>query len=113
MHGGFGREQTWNNMAAIGPDFKVKFVDEAPVGNVDIVPTLAKILGLEIPAVGSLRGRVAGEALKGGPAGKPEAGKVMVSAPNAGGLGTVMEYQEMNGVRYYDRACFANSQRCP
>ena len=43
-HGGFGRECTWNNMAAIGPDFKKRSVDNAPVGNADITPTLAKIL---------------------------------------------------------------------
>jgi arylsulfatase A-like enzyme len=106
MHGGFGREQTWNNMAAIGPDFKAGFVDEAPVGNIDIVPTLAKVLGLEMPSVGVLRGRVASEALRGGAAVKAEPGRVMVSAPGSGGLSTVMEYQEMEGVRYFDRACF-------
>jgi hypothetical protein len=36
MHGGFGRDQTYNNMAAIGPDFKAGFVDAAPVSNADI-----------------------------------------------------------------------------
>ena len=114
MHGGFGRDSTWNNMAAMGPDFKVRFVDEAPVGNIDLVPTLAKILGLEIPAVGSLRGRVAEEALRGQPAEKPAAGKVMVSAPGTGGKSTVLQYQEMKGVRYYDEACFiANPTHCP
>ena len=93
MHGGFGREQTWNNMAAMGPDFKQGFVDEAPVGNVDIAPTLAKILGVEMPSVGSLRGRVADEALVGGKTGKVEPKKTMVSKPADGGLRTVMEYQ--------------------
>ena len=85
MHGGFGREQTWNNMAAAGPDFKAGFVDEAPVGNIDIVPTLAKILGVEMPTVGTLRGRVAAEALKGGATIKVPEGKVVVSAPGPGG----------------------------
>jgi arylsulfatase A-like enzyme len=41
MHGGFGRDSTYNNMAAVGPDFKNGFVDRAPVSNADIVPTLA------------------------------------------------------------------------
>ena len=31
MHGGLGRESTFNNMAAIGPHFKRRFVDNAPV----------------------------------------------------------------------------------
>ncbi|HLI77307.1 MAG TPA: alkaline phosphatase family protein [Acidobacteriaceae bacterium] len=112
MHGGFGREQTWNNMAAIGPDFKKGFVDEAPVGNVDIVPTLAKILKIDLPSVGSLKGRVASEALKGGTTVKLAGGQVLTSAPANGGLSTVLEFQEMDGVRYYDRACFVKEKRC-
>src|SRR6185437_8118966 len=65
-HGGFGRDQTWNNMAAMGPDFKAGFVDRAPVGNIDIAQTLAHILGVELPSTGSLKGRVLSEALAGG-----------------------------------------------
>jgi arylsulfatase A-like enzyme len=59
-------------MAAMGPDFKAGFADNAPTGNVDIAPTLAHILGLEMPSVGSLKGRVLTEALAGGMAAKPE-----------------------------------------
>ncbi len=113
MHGGFGREQTWNNMAALGPDFKQGFVDRVPVGNVDIVPTLSRILGLDMPSVGTLRGRVTTEALRGGETASAVAGKVLVSTPTAAGFSTVMEYQEMEGVRYYDRACFIlNTNKC-
>jgi Type I phosphodiesterase / nucleotide pyrophosphatase len=50
MHGSFGRGDTFNNMAAIGPDFKTGYVDTAPVSNADVVPTLAKILGWTLPA---------------------------------------------------------------
>ncbi len=106
MHGGFGREQTFNNMAAIGPDFKAGFVDEAPMGNIDLAPTLARILGLEVPAVGSLRGRVLTEAMPGGAAVKPEAAKHLVSSAADSGRQTVLEYQQMQGVSYYDDACF-------
>ncbi len=113
MHGGFGREQTWNNMAAIGPDFKTGFVDRTPVGNIDIAPTLAHILELDMPSVGKLRGRVAEEAFKHGETAAIPQGQVMVSAPAANGFSTVMNYQEMNGVRYYDRACFVlNGAKC-
>ena len=106
MHGGFGREQTFNNMAAIGPDFKSGFVDESPVGNIDLAPTIARILGLQIPSVGSLRGRVVLEAMPGASNPKPEAGKLQVSPPAASGMQTVLEYQQMQGVTYLDRACF-------
>ena len=52
-HGSLSRANTFNNMAAIGPDFKRQFVDPAPVGNVDVAPTLASILGITLPKAGS------------------------------------------------------------
>jgi arylsulfatase A-like enzyme len=104
MHGGFARDQTFNNMAAIGPDFKQHYADEAPFGNMDLVPTIAHILGIDMPSVGTLKGRIATEALK---EGKPTTGdhKTLESTPTSEGLHTVLEYQELNGVRYYDQAC--------
>jgi hypothetical protein len=116
MHGGFGRDQTFNNMAAIGPDFKSGFVDEMPMGNIDIVPTLAKILGIEMPSVGSLKGRVLKEALTSGGDSKTGGIKTLVSAPTDSGTRTLLEYQETSGVRYYDRACLITKdapQHCP
>ena len=67
MHGSFGRGNTFNFMAAIGPDFKKQFVDQAPISNADIAPTLAQILGFVIISKGELKGRVLREALAGGP----------------------------------------------
>jgi arylsulfatase A-like enzyme len=116
QHGGFGREQTWNNMAAMGPDFKAGFVDESPMGNIDIVPTLAHILGIEMPSVGDLKGRVLDEALTGGAAGAAGTVKTLVSAPTAEGVSTVLEYQELRGLRYNDRACLVRggaAKHCP
>lgn len=105
MHGGFGREQSLNNMAAMGPDFKNGFVDEMPMGNIDIVPTLAHILGFEMPSAGTLKGRVVEEALaKGKTEAKPPE-KTMISAPAENGLRTLLEFQVKDGVAYYDRAC--------
>ena len=111
MHGGFGRDQTFNNMAAIGPDFRKSFVDEAPVGNIDIAPTLSKILGFDISRGGSLTGRVMQEALAGGEAIKPAKGAQLLSAPTENGVSTLLEYQEQNGVRYYDRACLVTTDK--
>ena len=36
MHGSFGRGDTMNFMAAIGPDFKAGYVDPLPVSNADV-----------------------------------------------------------------------------
>jgi arylsulfatase A-like enzyme len=116
MHGGFGRDQTFNNMAAIGPDFKSGFVDDSPMGNIDIAPTLAKILGLEMPSTGTLKGRILQEALANGIGTKSGEVKTLISAPTDQGIRTVLEYQEASGVRYYDRACLIakdTPQHCP
>lgn len=40
MHGGFGRDSTYNNMVVIGPVFKKDHSDDAPMSNADITPTL-------------------------------------------------------------------------
>jgi arylsulfatase A-like enzyme len=100
-HGGPSRAETRNFMAAIGPDFKAGFKDPAPVGNQDITPTLAHVLGLNIPPKGDLTGRVAGEALKDG--------KPVVFHPGTqkseiapSGFHTDLHYQEADGRRYFD-----------
>jgi len=105
MHGSFGRGDTMNFMAAIGPDFKAGFADPAPASNADIGKTLAHILGLEIKAKGKLVGRMLSEAAPGGQVPKYTA-KVLQSAPSAGGLATVLDYQLVGDTRYFDAAGF-------
>jgi hypothetical protein len=106
MHGSFGRSNTFNFMAAIGPDFKEQFVDRAPISNADIQPTLAKILGLKIASNGILKGRVLEEALAGGPALMPSKSRLATSRPAAGGKATVLRYQQLGEQVYFDWACF-------
>jgi arylsulfatase A-like enzyme len=105
MHGTFSRADTRNFMAAVGPDFKARFADKAPVSNADITPTLAKVLGLTIAPKGGLSGRPITEAFKGG---KPVASSHarQVSAPAANGQETVLEFQRAGDTRYFDAAGF-------
>jgi arylsulfatase A-like enzyme len=110
MHGGFGRDSTFNNMAAIGPDFKRGFTDSLPVSNADIAPTLAQILGLRLPRVGKLRGRVLTEALLDGPDSAPVRHEFTLSARTPSGLTTLLFYQELDGHRYFDTACLVAPQ---
>lgn len=105
MHGGLGRDNTWNNMAAIGPDFKSGYVDNTPVSNADIAPTLASILNLEMQPIGRLRGRIISEALKNGPATTTFTSGHTSSNP-ANERRTILHFQEVAGERYIDRACF-------
>ena len=105
MHGSFGRGDTMNFMAAIGPDFKLGFADPAPASNADIGKTLARILGLKIKDKGKLVGRVLAEAMPGGETPKFTA-KTLRSALSAGGLVTVLDYQLVGDTRYFDAAGF-------
>lgn len=113
MHGGFGRANTFNNMAAIGPDFKQGFVDPLPVSNADIAPTLAHLMGLQLPSIGTLRGRVLEESLKGGPDSAAVRHDSSVSARAPSGLATILLYQEFQGRRYFDTACLTNPKDAP
>jgi glycerophosphoryl diester phosphodiesterase/arylsulfatase A-like enzyme len=107
MHGSFGRGDTFNNMAAIGPDFKRGYVDSAPVSNADVAQTLAHILGFNIPSNGNLTGRVINEALKGGPKSVSSTSGILTSAPTTDGIQTYLNYQQVGTTKYFDAAGFA------
>jgi arylsulfatase A-like enzyme len=103
IHGTFGRADTHNFMAAVGPDFKRGYVDAAPVGNADLAPTLAKLLRLDGVAQSGERGRVLSESLKGGSAVEARA-STLRSAPAANGFVTVLNAQSVGSTPYFDAA---------
>ena len=105
MHGSFGRGDTMNFMAAIGPDFKAGHIDSLPVSNADIGATAAKLLGLTPKPNGKLIGRVITEAMPNGFAPRASSG-TMKSQPAANGLRTVLNFQRVAGQRYFDAAGF-------
>jgi arylsulfatase A-like enzyme len=105
MHGSFGRDNTYNFMAAIGPDFKAHFRDALPASNADIMPTVLQLLGWHSRAHGALRGRVLDEALHDGAA-PVASGRhcLALSEPAADGRRTALEYQTYRGRFYPDQA---------
>jgi hypothetical protein len=105
MHGSFGRGDTLNFMAAIGPDFKVGYVDALPVSNADVGATAARLLGLTARPKGNLIGRVMTEALPNGATPQAFSGTVK-SKPSANGMRTVLKYQRVLAQRYFDAAGF-------
>jgi Type I phosphodiesterase / nucleotide pyrophosphatase len=105
MHGSFGRGDTLNFTAAIGPDFKAGYVDALPVSNADVGMTIAQLMNLHATANGGLQGRVMSEALPGGIVPKAADGSI-VSKPAANGLKTVVKYQRVLSQRYFDAAGF-------
>ena len=102
-HGGFTRANTRNFMAAIGPDFRSRYRDPAPVSNADITPTLAHAMGLSLPSKGRLTGRQLREALRHGKKVRAQP-HVLRSAPAADGFVTVLETQSTGGETYLDAA---------
>ena len=105
MHGSFGRGDTLNFMAAIGPDFKAGYVDALPVSNADVGMTIAQLMGLRPTNQGGLTGRVISEALPNGIIPKM-ASATSVSKPAANGLQTVLKFQRVLTQRYFDIAGF-------
>jgi arylsulfatase A-like enzyme len=63
-HGSFSPTDVRISLMASGPQFKSGLSDPLPTANVDIAPTVARILGLSMPDV---QGRVLEEALQNGP----------------------------------------------
>jgi len=105
MHGNFGRGDTMNFMAAIGPDFKAGYVDALPVSNADVGATAARLLGLTQKPKGNLIGRVMSEAMPNGATPQAFAGTVKSQA-SANGLRTVLNFQRVLTQRYFDVAGF-------
>ena len=63
MHGSFSFRDVRNVLLAVGPDFRGGYKDTLPTGNVDLAPTVARILGLTLPRA---EGRPLLEAMEGG-----------------------------------------------
>jgi arylsulfatase A-like enzyme len=105
MHGSFSRADSNNFMAAIGPNFKKGFVNDAPVSNADVGKTIAHLLGLPVRHKGTLVGRVMSEALTGGTTPR-FVSLTKRSAPSANGLRTVLLYQMVGQQMYFDAAGF-------
>ncbi len=105
IHGSFGRGDTYNNMLAIGPDFKKGYTDLAPVSNADIPMTLAHLLGFDLSGHGNLTGRVLKEALVGYLSNVPFTTGTLQSEP-AKQVKTYLNYQQVGNTRYFDQARF-------
>ena len=100
-HGGLSRAETRNMMAAVGPDFRRGFKDEAPAGNADVAPTIAALLHLDLSGAGRLSGRVLSEALA-PVATTPSvpATRVVRSGATGTGFVTALRQQTLDGRTY-------------
>ena len=103
IHGSFSRADTAVVGGAIGPDFRQKFIDPAPMSNADIGKTMAHLLNLKIHDKGKLVGRVLSEAMPKGIL--PKWNETMIiSSPDRYGNQTVVQMQSIGSSRYFDAA---------
>jgi arylsulfatase A-like enzyme len=89
-------------LIAAGPGFKERATSDVPTGNLDLAPTLLRLLGLPVPA--EMTGRVIGEGLRGGPS--PSSPKVVqgedVASTRDGSYRVSAHTSSVAGHRYLD-----------
>jgi len=93
-----------NTLVAAGPDLRHGYRDETPSGNVDVAPTILKILGAKPP--GAMDGRVLTEALNSPDTKSPGVEKKQLRAQATLPMGEwtqTLDVSEVNGVRYLDQ----------
>ncbi|HLX72839.1 MAG TPA: alkaline phosphatase family protein, partial [Verrucomicrobiae bacterium] len=92
-----------NTLVAAGPDFREGFTDETPSGNVDVAPTVLKLLGVK--PLQAMDGRVLSEALKSSDERPPKIERKELSAhtPLPGGEWSQrLSVTYVDGVQYID-----------
>jgi len=107
MHGSFSRADTWNFMAARGPDFRRGFVDSMPASNADIGMTIAHLMGIQLGTTGKLSGRVLQESFREGGKSADVCTQTLKSQPAANGLATILKTQRVGSNVYFDVAGFS------
>jgi len=102
-HGSLSRADTMNFMAAAGPDFKSRYMDELPVSNADVGVSIASLLGIPIGGRGNLSGRVMSELLPGRDV-PLMTRRALHAHGSIGNIRTRLNYSTVDGVRYLDAA---------
>jgi hypothetical protein len=110
-HGAFTRAETMNNMAAIGPDFKRRFVDMSPVSNADLQLTVRSLMDARMLDRGRLTGRRITEAFVSGPPNVKATSVTLQSDASDVGKRTLLMYQQIGTQHYLDQACY-EAMRC-
>lgn len=92
-----------NTLVAAGPDFRQGYVDDTPSGNVDVAPTVLKILGVK--PLQPMDGRVLSESLNSFSESSPkiQSKELRAHTTLSGGEWTQsLSITEVDGVRYFE-----------
>ena len=100
-HGTSSRFDIHNTLIAVGPDFREHTRSSVPTSNVDIAPTILKLLGL--PQLPSMAGRPIDEALRNGPLpASVSVTKRQVQSTKANGYQVSAQVSTVSGHDYLD-----------
>ncbi len=101
-HGTSSPYDIHNVLLAAGPDFREHETSDAPTGNVDLTPTLLRLIGLTVPS--TMAGRVIEEGLRRGPSPRSmrvARSELTVATPDGSYVLTAY-ISEVEGHRYLD-----------
>ena len=101
-HGSMSPWNVRNTFVAWGVDFKRCTTVRAPVGNVDVAPTILALLGID--ERDGLDGRVLAEALEGGPDEEQIAVDTRVHTVEADAYRAALQISTVEGRRYVDKS---------
>jgi predicted AlkP superfamily pyrophosphatase or phosphodiesterase len=101
-HGSMSPWNVRNTLFAWGAGFKTRTTVRAPAGNVDVAPTILRLLG--IAEADGLDGRVLAEALAGGPDPEQLAVETVVHTVEAGAYRAALQLSHVDGRRYVDKS---------
>ena len=99
-HGSSSPFDIHNTLIAAGPDFRERATSDAPTANVDIAPTLLRLLGL--PVSSAMTGRVIEEGLRNGRS-APAVTHAVETVTSADGRYVLSaQFSSVAGYRYFD-----------
>ena len=101
-HGAASPYDVHNVLMAAGPDFRQAATSDAPTGNVDVAPTILRLLGIDAPK--TMTGRVIDEGLRAGRVPSIEPGQSFVAATADRSYTVTAHVSVVNGHRYLDDA---------
>ena len=107
-HGGLSQWELHNVLVLGGQAFRQGIEVHAPAGNIDVLPTVAALLGLDIPD--GIDGRVLSEAFADGP--DPDSvtwEDTMLTSRNSDGARTHLSVSDIGSTRYLNRAWVTSS----
>ena len=107
-HGGLSQWELHNVLVLGGQAFRQGIEVHTPAGNIDVLPTVAALLGLDIPD--GIDGRVLSEAFADGP--DPDSvtwEDTMLTSRNSDGARTHLSVSDIGSTRYLNRAWVTSS----